>query len=65
MNCIQQDSKGLMSFSTGDGLDKDAGYSFSMYRHEPNDPHNMDHNHNITSLYKNRFVTLSTDIVEW
>ena len=39
--CILQDSKGFMWFGTHDGLNRYDGYSFTVYRHDPNDPHSL------------------------
>jgi signal transduction histidine kinase/ligand-binding sensor domain-containing protein len=44
VNCILQDSKGFMWFGTDDGLNKYDGYSFTVYKHDPDDPHSLSHN---------------------
>jgi len=44
VNCILQDSKGFMWFGTDDGLNKYDGYSFTVYKHDPNDSHSLSHN---------------------
>jgi signal transduction histidine kinase/ligand-binding sensor domain-containing protein len=51
VNCILQDSKGFMWFGTSDGLNKYDGYSFTVYRHDPNDPHSLSHNL-VSSLFE-------------
>jgi ligand-binding sensor domain-containing protein len=35
--CIVQDIRGFMWFGTGDGLNKYDGYSFTVYKHDPQD----------------------------
>lgn len=35
---VIQDSQGYMWFATGDGLDRYDGYTFRVFRHDPNDP---------------------------
>jgi hypothetical protein len=37
VNCILQDRYGFMWFGTDDGLNKYDGYSFTVYRHDPDD----------------------------
>jgi signal transduction histidine kinase/ligand-binding sensor domain-containing protein len=49
--CILQDSKGFMWLGTSDGLNKYDGYSFTVYRHNPNDPHSLSHNL-VSSLFE-------------
>jgi len=44
VNCVLQDSKGFMWFGTDDGLNKYDGYSFTVYKHDPDDPHSLSHN---------------------
>jgi len=44
VNCILQDSKGFMWFGTDDGLNKYDGYSFTVYKHDLDDPHSLSHN---------------------
>ncbi len=51
VNCIFQDSTGFMWFGTDDGLNRFDGYSFVVYRHDPQDPQSPSHNH-ITSLHQ-------------
>ena len=43
--CILQDSRGFLWFGTEDGLNKYDGYTFTHYRHVPDDPHSLSHNH--------------------
>jgi signal transduction histidine kinase/ligand-binding sensor domain-containing protein len=57
VNCILQDSKGFMWFGTEDGLNKYDGYSFSVYKHDPNDPHSLSHNR-VWSLFEDSTGTL-------
>ena len=51
--CILQDSKGFMWFGTQEGLNKHDGYSFTVYKHDPDDPHSLSDNI-IRSLYQDR-----------
>jgi ligand-binding sensor domain-containing protein/signal transduction histidine kinase len=44
VNCILQDSKGFIWFGTEDGLNKYDGYKFTVYRHDPKDPHTLSDN---------------------
>jgi hypothetical protein len=53
VNCILQDSKGFMWLGTSDGLNKYDGYSSTVYKHEPNDPHGLSHNE-IRSLHQDK-----------
>lgn len=46
--CIFQDSKGFMWFGTRDGLNKYDGYTFTVYKHDPTDPHSLSHNQVMT-----------------
>jgi len=41
VNSIHQDSKGLMWFSTTDGLNRFNGYEMATFRHDPEDPHSI------------------------
>ncbi len=51
VNCILQDRTGFMWFGTDDGLNRFDGYSFVVYRHDPQDPQSPSHNL-ITSLHQ-------------
>lgn len=42
--CIQQDSEGYIWFGTEDGLNKFDGYSFTVYKHNPEDPNSLSSN---------------------
>jgi hypothetical protein len=62
VNCILQDSTGFMWFGTDDGLNRFDGYSFVVYRHDPQNSQSPSHN-TITSLLQPTFRTLKSDIV--
>jgi len=51
--CILQDSRGFMWFGTQDGLNKYDGYSFTVYKHDPEDPYSLSNNI-VRSLYQDR-----------
>ena len=51
VNCILQDSKGFMWFGTDDGLNKYDGYSFTVYRHNQDDPRSLSRNQ-VWSLFE-------------
>lgn len=55
--CILQDSRGFMWFGTDDGLNRYDGYHFTIYRHDPEDPHSISHNV-VRALYEDRTGTL-------
>ena len=42
--CILQDSKGYIWFGTEDGLNKFDGYSFTIYKNDPEDPNSLSSN---------------------
>jgi diguanylate cyclase (GGDEF)-like protein len=44
VNCIAQDSQGMMWFGTQDGLNQFDGYSFNIFKHDPLDPGSLSHN---------------------
>jgi signal transduction histidine kinase/ligand-binding sensor domain-containing protein len=44
VNCILQDNYGFMWFGTDDGLNKYDGHSFTVYKHDPDDPYSLSHN---------------------
>ncbi len=50
--CIYQDRQGFMWFGTEDGLNKYDGYSFTIYKHKPQDS---------TSLYSKHIRTIFED----
>lgn len=41
VNAIFQDNRGFMWFATQEGLNKYDGYSFSVYKHDPNDSNSI------------------------
>ncbi len=49
--CILQDSRGLMWFGTEDGLNKYDGYTFTVYKRDPQDPHSLSAN-TIRAIYE-------------
>lgn len=49
INTIIQDSYGFLWIGTQDGLNKFDGYQFTVYRHQPSDPHSLS-NSNIQSV---------------
>ena len=53
VTCIAQDTRGFMWFGTEDGLNKYDGYSFTVYRHDPEDHTSIGYNH-IISLISDR-----------
>jgi ligand-binding sensor domain-containing protein len=50
---ILQDSRGFMWFGTEDGLNRYGGYAFTVYRHDPDDPHSL-RDDSIMALYEDR-----------
>jgi signal transduction histidine kinase/ligand-binding sensor domain-containing protein/CheY-like chemotaxis protein len=50
---IVQDQQGFMWFGTQDGLDRYDGYDFTVYKHDPADPHSLSNNY-ILALYVDR-----------
>ena len=44
VRCIYQDHNGFMWFGTSDGLNKYDGYTFTVYRNNPRDPHSISGN---------------------
>ena len=50
---ILQDSRGFMWFGTEDGLNKYDGHTFTVYRHDPDDPHSL-RDDSIMTLYEDR-----------
>jgi signal transduction histidine kinase/ligand-binding sensor domain-containing protein len=51
--CILQDNQGFMWFGTEDGLNRYDGYSFKVYKHDPEDPNSLS-NSWILSMIKDR-----------
>ena len=51
--CILQDSKGFLWFGTADGLNRYDGYTFRVYKHDPEDPHSWSKNL-VESIYEDR-----------
>ena len=45
---IFQDSRGYLWIGTQDGLNRYDGYSFKIYKHDPNDPNSLSHNSILT-----------------
>jgi ligand-binding sensor domain-containing protein len=50
--CTLQDKEGFMWFGTKDGLNRFDGYTFKVYRHDPEDPNSVGSNF-IQTLYEN------------
>lgn len=42
--CMLQDRQGFMWFGTEDGLNRYDGYNFTVYKHDPEDPHSISSN---------------------
>jgi signal transduction histidine kinase/ligand-binding sensor domain-containing protein len=42
--CMLQDSQGFMWFGTEDGLNRYDGYTFTIYKHDPEDPNSLGNN---------------------
>ena len=63
VNCILQDSKGFMWFATQDGLNKYDGYTFTVYKHDPEDPNTISQNY-VTALIEDRggFIWIGTRV---
>lgn len=51
--CILQDNQGFMWFCTEDGLNKYDGYSFTIFRHNPEDPNSLGDSR-ILSIFQDR-----------
>ena len=50
VHCILQDSKGFMWFGTYDGLNKFDGYTFKVFRPDPENPNRLSNNY-VRSIY--------------
>ncbi len=59
--CMLQDSRGFLWIGTEDGLNRFDGYSFTVYRHDPEDSHSLSNSH-ITSIAEDpaRFLWIGT-----
>jgi hypothetical protein len=64
VNFILQDRYGFTWFGTDDGLNKYDGHGFTVYKHNPGDPHSLSHNQN-TSLHRDQIGTLWVGTVDW
>ncbi len=53
VNDTLQDRQGFIWFATEDGLNRFDGYQFTVYKHDPNDPYSLSHNH-VTRLLEDR-----------
>jgi two-component system, sensor histidine kinase ChiS len=53
IKCILQDRLGFIWIGTDDGLNRYDGYSFTVYRHDTQDPNSLSHNV-INCLYEDR-----------
>jgi PAS domain S-box-containing protein len=51
VNCILKDRRGLMWLGTQDGLDRYDGYTFKIYRLQPDNPNSLSNSH-INCLYQ-------------
>ncbi|GAB3902075.1 hybrid sensor histidine kinase/response regulator [Larkinella knui] len=51
VTCILQDRRGFMWFGTQDGLNLYDGYTFTVYRNDPNDPNSLPDNY-VRSLFE-------------
>ena len=51
--CILQDSRGFIWFGTQDGLNKYDGYTFTVYRHSPEDIHSLSDD-TVWTIYEDR-----------
>jgi two-component system sensor histidine kinase ChiS len=54
---ILQDDKGFMWFGTEDGLNRYNGYEFTVYKHDPDDPHSLSQRA-IGSIYEDQMGLL-------
>jgi len=62
INSIVQDSLGFIWFATEDGLNKFDGYTFTVYRHDPNDSTSLSENKiKVLQVGKNGIIWVGTD----
>ncbi|WP_229310917.1 hybrid sensor histidine kinase/response regulator [Larkinella soli] len=54
---IRQDSRGFMWFGTLDGLNRFDGYSYVVFRNDPENPHSLSHNY-IRTIFEDKKGTL-------
>ncbi|MGA0557577.1 two-component regulator propeller domain-containing protein [Larkinella sp. VNQ87] len=57
VNSITQDNEGLMWFATGDGLNRFDGTTFTVFKHQAEDPHSLSGNF-VKAIFKDRNGTL-------
>ncbi len=50
VECITQDQRGFMWFGTEDGLNRYDGYTFTVLRHDPENPNSLVYNHILSLL---------------
>ena len=50
VECIAQDQRGFMWFGTEDGLNRYDGYTFTVLRHDPENPNSLVYNHILSLL---------------
>ena len=55
--CMLQDSQGFMWFGTEDGLNKYDGYTFTVYKHDPENPNSLS-DYWISAMLEDRSGTL-------
>src|SRR6266850_8008382 len=55
--CMLQDSRGFMWFGTRDGLNKYDGYTFTVYKNDPDDKHSIANNI-ITNIIEDKGGTI-------
>ncbi len=63
VNCIMKDSRGFMWFGTQDGLNRYDGYSFMIFRHDPDNANSLSDNY-INCLYEDDkgLIWIGTDV---
>lgn len=57
VNSILQDSRGFLWVGTDDGLSRYDGYTFKVYRNDPENPYSLSYN-DVTSIYEDASGTL-------